>query len=123
MNNECVKILQKKRNIELESLGIDPQLYGSVIKLINRTTQITIVKERIIVSSIIEGKTSKVSMGTISKDVSSVYGISERLTQLIINEWLRESVIMVNMSKDIINNWEFISLENNFKEKTDNYNF
>ena len=127
MNKECIKILQKKRNLELECLGIEPVLYGNVCRFINRTAQVVIKDGAIkILDTNPEREAMRrkfVSINGLSTEIEKTYGIKRRLTQLMINEWLRESVILVNMGKDISNNWEFITFENNFKEKTDNYNF
>ena len=114
-------ILQKYRNLELECLGISPQLYANVVKLINRKATVVIANDMIAVHQINSSK--HITAKDIAKEIVDVYGITSRLSMTMVNEWLRDSIIFLKMSEDLTNNWEFVTMVRDYTNIMDTYNF
>jgi len=125
MKSDCINILIKKRNIELECLGISPKLYYLVCKFIDRHVRVTIKDNSVFVfrQNIDNNKEKYITAKVISDDIKEAFGVNSSEALLIVNEWLRDSVINLRMSADVTKNWEFISLPKEYIELDDDFNF
>ena len=136
MLNEKQKILFKKRIAELNCLSINPVLYYNVCKFINKRVYV-VVKDYKLYMFPIEaakklgrdktgGQTKYVHKDELAETIVRAYGIQDdQLVLAIINEWRREKIIESNMSLDVEEYWDYLSLPMSAKEVDDfdEYNF
>lgn len=124
-----IKILVDKRLSELKCLDIEPVLYYSVSKYLDRCTY-TVVKGDVL---FIFPKTNfgidpigKKSLKdeVIINNIIQIYGINSKQVERIFNEWKRERYIYAKMCDKAIEYWDYIALPMYGKEsKDDEYNF
>jgi len=128
MNKDEINAIIKKRNIDLEMLGVAPQLYYTACKYIDRVAKVVVKEGDVYVFSVngaVKKNTHKnayITSKQISDNISKVLGINNQLSSLIINEWLRDRVIEYNMGKDINRFWGYLATPSEVVE-TDEYNF
>lgn len=125
--NDKVEILLKKRYTELEMLGISPQLYFVSCKYINKIARVVIDEnDNVFVFETKKNNRKRnnfITTQTISNQLANVLGVNKLLTNLIVNEWLRDSIITFNMKKDISKYWEYLNLPTEFSVVSDDFNF
>lgn len=126
LSDESKNILKRKKYAELELLGIEPVLYFTSIKYINKLVNIKIKGDDISILSVALDKNNKhtfITTKTILSDLTKLFGIKQNMASLIINEWLRDTIINNKMKENITEYWDFITLSDEFEEIDEEYNF
>lgn len=120
MNNEIKNALIQKRYLELDSLGIKPELYYLAIKLIDRHVCVIIKNNSV---HIFKKHEFKLHDNQARKDTSDLFkseqiigllvgniGLDSILAHNIYSEWIREKIIYIRMTENTSKNWDYLTL-------------
>lgn len=120
-----LEILQKKRYVELESLGIDPEIYYLSVSTLNDYLTIEIGD-----LGDIQLKTKSVGQQTTFKNAAdrllNILNVPNLLASIIINEYLRDILIRHHLKRNPVENWDLLSswdTLNKYEQVDDEYNF
>ncbi len=121
-----IKILQEKRNIELEGLGIEPELYYIAKETIKTYCNFIVSESGDIQVKSIENE-QKVTIKNIVQELETILSVPPILGSIIVNEFVRDIVIWNRLKQiDPVKNWKFITsmykLDKYIKIETE-YNF
>jgi hypothetical protein len=96
LTDEMYNIIQKKRNVELECLGVDPSTYFLAVKKLNKDYRFIFKSDEVRVY--IFGKDDRpVSPLQIAKLIVELFSVDIKVADRIYSEWARDRVIYHNM--------------------------
>ena len=118
MTEAEIKLIKEKKLVELECLGIDPRLYRSVGKWLDRNYHFAVSQKyglQVFEKNSPEKEGWKfilhpLKWDPILKRLIQVWDITKTEAYLIINEWKRDMAITLRMRDNVNKYWDFIQI-------------